>query len=151
MTCGYVQLMGLVVVQLMGLVVAARWWGDVAMPEWTHPPQEMVDMFGQSLDAGPPPPPSPGHECIAAFLLLCMLFQVCPPPPPHPPSAFTPAPPPPQQDTTLSPCAHSNKTLSAFLASQYLSGTFRICQCGANSCIFRVFSIFRPEHQNFIP
>ena len=33
----------------------------------------------------------------------------------------------------------------------YLSGTFRICQRGANSCIFRVFSIFRPEYQNFIP
>ena len=33
----------------------------------------------------------------------------------------------------------------------YLSGTFITCQRGANSCILRVFSIFRPEHQNFVP
>ena len=34
---------------------------------------------------------------------------------------------------------------------EYLSGTFITCQRGANSCILRVFSIFRPEHQNFVP
>ena len=32
----------------------------------------------------------------------------------------------------------------------YLSGTFITCQRGANSCFFRVFSIFCPKHQIFI-
>ena len=32
----------------------------------------------------------------------------------------------------------------------YLSGTSRICQSGANSQFFRVFSTFGPMHQNVV-